>query len=432
MVSEELVRKTKGYLNKLCVEIPTRRVGSRGNRDATAFFKESVEDFGFQTEVQPFNCIDMRQGDIQLRTDGHEFDAFISPYTLNCNCTAELVSASTVNELDCNCTAELVSASTVNELESTQAKEKIVLLYGEIAKEQLMPKNFVFYNPEEHQHIYRLLEEKRPDAVITATTKNPDAAGAIYPFPMIEDGDFDIPSAYMTEKEGKKLLVFSGKKVSLKMDAERIPSKSENIVASKGGRNEKKIVLCAHIDTKEGTPGALDNASGVSVLLLLAELLADYDGGLGVEIVALNGEEYYNAPGQVEYLSRYNGDFQSILLAVNLDDIGYYKDRTAYSFYGIPDGISQAIRKVYNGKKGFFEGPQWYQSDHGIFIANGIPAMAITEENFAELLTEITHTEKDTPEIVDPLKLIGNAEALADTIHILNQDFIGDRLSSRD
>lgn len=408
MVSDELVRKTEGYLNKLCVEIPTRRVGSQGNRDATAFFKESVEDFGFQTEVQPFNCIDMRQGDIHLRTDGHEFDAFISPYTLSCDCTAELV-----------------SVSTVNELESVQAKGAIILLYGEIAKEQLMPKNFTFYNPEEHQHIYRLLEEKQPDAVITATTKNPDAVGAIYPFPMIEDGDFDIPSAYMTEKEGKKLLAFSGKKASLKMDAERIPSKSENIVARKGGRNEKKIVLCAHIDTKEGTPGALDNASGVSILLLLAELLADYDGGLGVEITALNGEEYYNAPGQVEYLSRYNGDFQSILLAVNLDDIGYYKDRTAYSFYGIPDGISHTIRKVYNGKKGFFEGPQWYQSDHGIFIANGIPAMAITEENFAELLAEITHSEKDTPEIVDPLKLIGNAEALADIIHMLNQNFIG-------
>ncbi len=413
MASYKLVRKTEGYLNKLCLEIPTRRVGSQGNRDATIYFKECVENFGFQTEVQPFNCIDMRQGNIQLRADGCEFDDFISPYTLSCNCTAELV-----------------GVSTVNELKSVQAKGKIILLYGEIAKEQLMPKNFVFYNPEEHQHIYRLLEEKQPVTVITATTRNPDAVGAIYPFPMIEDGDFDIPSAYMTAKEGKKLLVFSGKKVSLIMDAERIPSKSENIVARKGGHNKKKIVFCAHIDTKPGTPGALDNASGVSILLLLAELLANYDGELGVEIAALNGEEYYNAPGQVEYLNRYNGDFQSILLAVNLDDIGYYIDRSAYSLYGVPDGMAQSIRKVYSGRKGFFEGPQWYQSDHGIFIANGIPAMAITEERFTELLAEITHSEKDTPEIVDPLKLIENAEALADIIHILNQNFIRGGLST--
>lgn len=405
MISDKLVHRTEEYLNKLCIKISNRRVGSQGNRNATAFFKERVEGFGFQTETQPFNCIDMRQGGIQLTANKHEFKAFISPYTLSCCCTAELV-----------------SASTVNELESITAKGKIILLYDEITKEQLMPKNFVFYNPEEHQHIYRLLEKKQPAAVITATSKNPDAAGAIYPFPMIEDGDFDIPSAYMTEKEGEKLLAFSGKKVTLKMDAERIPSKSENIIARKGAHNKKKIIFCAHIDAKPGTPGALDNASGVSILLLLAEFLADYDGELGVEIVALNGEEYYNAPGQIEYLNHYNGDFQSILIAVNMDDIGYYKDRTAYSLYGVPDGMAQTIHGVYSGRKGFFEGPQWYQSDHGIFIANGIPAMAITEESFMELLAEITHTEKDTPEIVNPLKLIENAEALIDIVHALNQD----------
>ncbi len=50
--------------------------------------------------------------------------------------------------------------------------------------------------------------------------------------------------------------------------------------------------------------------------------------------------------------------------------------------------------------------------------------MAITEESFAELLAEITHTEKDTPDIVNPLKLIENAEALAAIIHMLNQNFI--------
>lgn len=405
MASDKLIRITNDYLKKLCYEIPTRRVGSQGNRDATAFFKERVEDFGFQSEVQLFDCIDMRQGDILLRAGGDDFNAFISPYTIGCDCSAELV-----------------SISTVDELESVQAEGKIILLHGPIAKEQLMPKNFAFYNPEEHQHIYRLLEKKQPSAVITATIKNPEAVGAIYPFPMIEDGDFDIPSAYMTAEEGKKLLAYEGEKVSLKMDAERIPSKGENIVARKG-RHDQKIVLCAHIDTKEGTPGALDNASGISILLLLAELLSDYDGHLGVEIVAFNGEEYYNAPGQVKYLNRYDGDFQSILLAVNLDDIGYYKDRTAYSFYGAPDAITQLIRKVYSERKAFFEGPQWYQSDHGIFIANGVPAMAITEESFAVLLTEITHSEKDTPEIVDAQKLIENAQALADIVHLLNQNF---------
>ena len=100
-------------------------------------------------------------------------------------------------------------------LKMVDATGKILLLRGEIAKEQIMPKNFVFYNPEEHQRIYRLLEEKQPAAIISATTRNPELAGAVYPFPMFEDGDFDIPSAYMTDVEGEKLASFAGRQVSL-------------------------------------------------------------------------------------------------------------------------------------------------------------------------------------------------------------------------
>ncbi|MDO9545404.1 MAG: M28 family peptidase [Pelolinea sp.] len=378
MEQDSLIQTTRLYLNTLCRTIPTRRLGTQGNRDATTFFKERIDKFGFHTEAQPFDCIDIRQGEIQLMVDNQSFEVFISPFTLGCDVSAELV-----------------SAGSLLELENLKAKGKILLLHGEIAKEQLMPKGFVFYNPEEHQYVYRLLEEKKPAAIITATSKNPEAVGAIYPFPMIEDGDFDIPTAYIKETEGEKLLADTGKEVSLKMESERIPSNGENITAQKGGV-KKKIVLCAHIDTKERTPGALDNASGVIILLLLAELLADYYGELGVELVALNGEEYYNTPGQVEYLKRYNGDFNSIVMAINMDDIGYFKGRTSYSFYGVPDKITKKVREVYADKKDFFEGPPWYQSDHGIFMANGVPAMAITEESVVELMAEITHREGHT------------------------------------
>lgn len=400
---ERQTQTAHNYLHTLCIRIPTRRLGKQGNRDATAFFKKQVEKFGFLTESQSFECINDKHGTIKLSAGGQMFEAFISPFTLGCDVCADLV-----------------CAATIDELQNSHTEGKVLLLHGEIAREQLMPKGFVFYNPEEHQYVYRLLEEKKPAAIITATSKNPEAVGAIYPFPMIEDGDFDIPTAYMKEIEGEKLLAFTGENISLKMESERIPSDGENITALKGG-NEKKIVLCAHIDTKEKTPGALDNASGVIILLLLAELLAEYGGKIGVELVALNGEEYYNTPGQVEYLKRYNGDFSSIVMAINMDDIGYIKGRTSYSFYGVPDEIAEKVRGVYAGKNDFFEGPPWYQSDHGIFMANGVPAMAITEESVVELMAEITHTEKDTPEIIDPKKLIENAEALAEIIHELDR-----------
>ena len=90
-----------------------------------------------------------------------------------------------------------------------------------------MPKGFEFYNPEAHQRIVRLLESLRPAAILTATSKNPDLAGAVYPFPMITDGDFDIPSAYLTDREGEQLLLFSGQMAALTIQAERVPSSGE-------------------------------------------------------------------------------------------------------------------------------------------------------------------------------------------------------------
>ena len=71
--------------------------------------------------------------------------------------------------------------------------------------------------------------------------------------------------------------------------------------------------------------------------------------------------------------------------------------------------------------KNLFSTSKWYQSDHGIFMAKGIPAMAVTEESFQELLAEITHSEKDRPDIVDPAKLVANASVLYDLVIEMNK-----------
>jgi len=204
------------HLHKLCIEISTRRVGSRGNQDATKYFRKTMDDLGFTTETQPFNCVDLHQGEISLKSGEKGFKAHISPYSLGCDLTTELV-----------------CASNLDELQSLEAEGKILLLKGDLTKEQLMPKNFIFYNPESHQQIYRLLEAKHPAAIVAATGRNPELAGASYPFPLIEDGDFDIPSAFMTDIEGEELAKFAGKTVTLKMEAQRIPSNAENVIGVK-------------------------------------------------------------------------------------------------------------------------------------------------------------------------------------------------------
>ena len=360
MINSSLKTKAEKYLKYLCTDLPTRRVGSQGNREANEFLVEIFASCGFQIERQPFECIDWTGSSASLSLNGEQFQVQVSPFTPGCLAQAPLV-----------------VVSSVEELESVEVRDKILLLWGEIAREQLMPKNFPFYNPDEHKRIVNLLETKRPLAVLTASERNPEMAGAVYPYAMIEDGDFNIPSAYMTKEEGARLASHADELAALVIEAERRPSSGFNLSACKG-RFERRLVFSAHIDAKEGTPGALDNAAGVVVLLLLAELLKDFDGETGIELVPFNGEDHYSAAGEIAYLRANQGKLHQIALNINMDGLGSYAGHTLYSLYGCPDPLKNNLQNTLTAQTGFAEGAPWYQGDHMVFVMNSIPALALT------------------------------------------------------
>ncbi|MCA9906952.1 MAG: hypothetical protein KC547_24020, partial [Anaerolineae bacterium] len=61
----DLARQAAGWLDKLCVEIDSRRVGSAGNRAATDFFAQTVASFGFEVEQPAFDCIDWAEHGVE-------------------------------------------------------------------------------------------------------------------------------------------------------------------------------------------------------------------------------------------------------------------------------------------------------------------------------------------------------------------------------
>jgi aminopeptidase YwaD len=403
----QLSTKAEGYLEQLCVELPNRQTGSRGNRMATALVADLLVSFGFAIETPSFNCLDWTHGDVFFSVGGQGFEAQVSPYSLGCHLRAQLT-----------------TVSTLEDLQAAETEGKILLVRDELAKEQLMPKNFQFYNPERHKQIIGLLEEKNPAAIIAATSRDPEVAGGVYPFPLIEDGDFDIPSIFLREEEGAELADLAGEEVILHFDAERTKASGQNVFARRGIDFNRRIVICAHIDAKAGTPGALDNGTGIAVLLLLGELLGSYHGVLGVEIVALNGEDYYSAPGEMQFVNLNKNRFPEIILGINLDLAGYKNGMTAYSLYSCPPELAGIVRSVFSTRKNMVEGEPWYQSDHSLFIQNDRPALAITSDQFMYLTTEITHTPRDTIDLVDYDKLAQITLTLQELVLDLNT-FIG-------
>ena len=140
---ENYYQKAKNYLYSLYEVKPNRRTGSKGNGAATDFFKRSAKYWGYDIDAEKFDCLDFYIDEVFLQSDENSFKVHASPYSLNCDSKAELVAVHSVEELKhCNCSG------------------KILLMKGEICREQLMPRKFIFYNPEHHRCIYSLLEEK--------------------------------------------------------------------------------------------------------------------------------------------------------------------------------------------------------------------------------------------------------------------------------
>ena len=132
-------------------------------------------------------------------------------------------------------------------------KNKILILTQELAKEPLQPKDYPFYYPEEHKQLINLLEEKSPLAIIAVTGKH--SMCGLDPFPLFEDGNFLIPSAYINEEVFKEVKKLYNKKIcSLVINSKKILKDSRQIIATKKSKSSRgKIVICAHMDTKYNT-----------------------------------------------------------------------------------------------------------------------------------------------------------------------------------
>ena len=190
-ISKDLMlEKSNNYMKKLCSEISERCVGSEENKHASRFFSKQLEAYGFEVEMPKFTCFDWHDHGASLKVDGQSFEVFTCPYSVG-------------GELK----GELCTRASLEQLRQMDGAGKIALLKGEIVKEQLMPKNFPFYNPQEHQEIISLLESKGFVGAISATGMNLEMAGGIYPFPLIEDKDFNLPAVYM--KDIEKALEFN-------------------------------------------------------------------------------------------------------------------------------------------------------------------------------------------------------------------------------
>lgn len=394
----ELLDEVERHLRFLTETVEDRAVGSPGNQAATDYAHDVFSKLGWAVEEQTFEALDWEDGVAAITVDDeHRFGCSASPYSDGCDIQAPLVVATNLDD--------------VRQLPTEGA---LLLLTGPIAQAPLLPKSFPFYKDDAQQDIIAALEASGAQAVVTATS------GA----PMIEDGDFGLPAVFVSEAVGHALIGHSERHVRLVSSCRRQPSAARNIIARINAAAPERIVITAHIDAKKGVPGALDNATGVTMLFLLAKVLAAHTGSYAIELVALNGEDHYAVPGQLAYLQA-NPDLGSAcVLNVNIDGIGYREGKTAYSFFQLRANFEEAAKSILTAQDQACEGIAWAQGDHSMFVQAGCQAIAVTSNWFLEnMFTQtITHSQADTMSLVHPEHLLNTTAALKRFIEAVDQN----------
>ncbi|MGC6768213.1 M28 family metallopeptidase [Enterococcus sp. LJL51] len=386
-VKKKLIQK---HLKRLCEDIGARPTGSEANKAAVAYAAAELEKIGFEVTLQEFPCLAWKDEGARLEVDGVVVETIAAEYSLPCDVAGEIV-----------------YVDTIEGLRASELHRKICIMSGELCEEPLMPKSFTFWNPEKHQEIIRLLEQKEPLAIITVSFL-PDVA-----VPIIQDGDFNIPCAAVKGESDHILREATFAK--LQLFTERKESNGKNVIAHYG-EGPQKISFSAHIDTKPNTPGALDNASGVAALLVLASSVTNIVTPYQIEIVLFNGEDYYSTPGEKAYMSTYLQEPDKFICAFNVDGLGMQDSKTSYSFYECGEEFEKLVSSFARDFPDVEQIDPWPMGDHMLFAGCGIPTVAVTASNIFMLMESVMHTPADNLTIVDSDKIEAAVSFLLDCI----------------
>jgi len=386
----DLVSLVERHLNALCAH-EDRRPGGPGNLAATNYLRTVLTDLGWQVQCDPLDVLKWQSGPATLLADGAELEVHAGYYSRACNAVAPQV-----------------AVATADELEAADCAGKVLLVHGELTREQLIPDSFPFLVFPEHQRIFGLLRGKRPAAILAATGSNPGFAGGLCPFPWIEDGTFEIPTAFCHESLLPQLL--NAKNAELRFTSLLTPTRAWQVSATPDSPKSPHTLFTAHIDTKPFTPGALDNATGVVTLLLLAQLLRGTNAPVRLNFI--NGEDYWDVTGEKLLLRQYEGRWEDVALNVNLDALGARGSRTGYSAFGLDAAAQTRLEQAVVGCPSAELMEPWYAGDHMVFVQQGRPAIAVTSTNFYDLCEHITHTPRDSVDGVDVHLLTEAAECL--------------------
>jgi hypothetical protein len=230
----------------------------------------------------------------------------------------------------------------------------------------------------------------------------------------------DIPAAGLSHESGalvRAALRNGPADITLAVAAYQQSWTARNLVLDIPGRGDEWVVLCAHLDGHQLAESALDNASGVAVMLEIGRVLADVVPSLrcGLRIIAFTAEER-GLQGSQRYVADLSADERrQIRCAIALDTVT--GDSRLSALTGGDQGMEALAGRVAaaSGTPVDIVRPLLPNSDHYSFQAAAIPAMRLLS-GYGDPASPARYllTSRDRRDAVGPVRL-GAAAAVAAT-----------------
>jgi hypothetical protein len=185
--------------------------------------------------------------------------------------------------------------------------------------------------------------------------------------------------------------------------------RSQNVVATTPGFDptEPYVLVGAHLDTVPQAPGAEDNASGIGVMLAVAEAVSGRRTRLPVVFVAFGAEEprgptdddhHYGSRRYVSLMSA--GERSALRGMVAMDRVGVGATVPIGSA-GDTDPVQRALlAAARRARVPTVADPDQRSSDHWSFVRAGLPGARLGSTPYAGY-----HSAGDVPSVVSPAQL---------------------------
>ncbi len=223
-----------------------------------------------------------------------------------------------------------------------------------------------------------------------------------------------------------------------------------NIRLVLGDKNAPRLVVGAHYDSCQAMPAADDNASGVAVVLELAQLFKDHPAPGALELVFWTLEEppVFRKPdmGSAIHAKSLTADKVNVTGALSIETVGFYSDEPDSQFFPVPGlgslystrgnyialvtsldniGLVRKLKKAMRAADQIavysmtapskIPGVDW--SDHRSYWPEGIPALMVTDT--APNRNPNYHEATDTPNTLDYQRMAALTNALFEGIWVL-------------